>query len=40
MSTITENNKIIDDSSTKKTKGVGITSLSLGYIRNQVNTFT
>ena len=40
MSTITENNKLIDDSSTKKTKGVGITSLSLGYIRNQVNTFT
>ena len=41
MSSITDNNnQIIDDSSTKKTKGVGITSLSAGYIRNQVNTFT
>jgi hypothetical protein len=40
MSTITENNQIIDDSSTEKTKGVGITNLSAGHKRNELNTFT
>ena len=40
MSTITDNNKIIDDSSTEKTKGVGLTHLSAGHTRNENNTFT
>ena len=38
MSTTTDNNLIIDDSS-EKTKGVGVTSLSASHNRNQINTF-
>lgn len=40
MSATTENNQIIDDSSTEKTKGVGITNLSAGHKRIELNTFT
>ena len=40
MSTITENNQIIDDSSTEKTKGVGLTTLSAPHKRNELNTFS
>ena len=41
MSTTTDNNnKIIDDSSTEKTKGVGLTTLSAPHKRNELNTFS
>jgi len=40
MSTITENNQNIDDSSTEKTKGVGLTTLSAPHKRNELNTFS
>lgn len=40
MSTTTENKEIIDESSTEKTKGVGLTTLSAPHKRNELNTFS
>ena len=41
MSATTDNNnQIIDDSSTEKTKGVGLTTLSAPHKRNELNTFS
>ena len=39
MSTTTENKQNMDDSSTEKTKGVGLTTLSAPHKRNELNTF-
>ena len=40
MSTTTDKNQFIDDSSTEKTKGVGLTTLSAPHKRNELNTFS